>query len=90
MFPPPDGDGIVQRGQVLLVWREGAARAMSARCTHLGCTVSVSQDGESLVCPCHGSEYGLDGEVLRGPAPRPLASLEIERQDDGSCRVVPI
>jgi cytochrome b6-f complex iron-sulfur subunit len=90
VFPPDDGDGIVQIGQVLLVRASGEVRAMSARCTHLGCTVSLTADGGSLICPCHGSEYDLDGGVTRGPAPRALANLDVERLDDGSCRVVPL
>ena len=45
------------------------ARALSTRCTHRGCEVEPASD--RLVCPCHGSEYSLDGAVLRGPAPRP-------------------
>jgi len=90
VFEPADGDGIVQQGQVLLV-REGAAvRALSARCTHLGCTVGVAVDGVTLVCPCHGSEYDLEGRVLRGPARRALQALEIEQLEDGSCVVLPL
>ncbi len=90
VFPPAEGDGIVQQGQVVLVRRGEKVRALSAKCTHLGCTVGVSEDRGSLICPCHGSEYDLDGGVLKGPASRALASLDVERLDDGSCRVVPI
>lgn len=75
---------------MLLVRRGEEVRALSAKCTHLGCTVSVSEDRGSLFCPCHGSEYDLDGGVLKGPAPRALVSLDVERLDDGSCRVIPI
>ena len=40
-------------------------------CTHRGCTVDV--EGPRLVCPCHGSTYDRTGEVLAGPAERPLS-----------------
>jgi cytochrome b6-f complex iron-sulfur subunit len=48
------------------------ALVMSWRCTHLGCTVPwVDAEGQ-FHCPCHGSIYNAKGEVLAGPAPRPL------------------
>jgi Rieske Fe-S protein len=58
--------------------RQVAARqylALSTRCTHRGCQVEPS--GERLVCPCHGSEYSLTGQVLHGPAERSLASYPV-------------
>jgi len=59
------------RGFVSRVGPEGVL-VMSWRCTHLGCTVPwVAADGK-FNCPCHGSVYNEKGEVLAGPAPRPL------------------
>lgn len=48
----------------------GAFAALSSRCTHRGCTLDA--EATRFVCPCHGSTFGLNGEVLRGPAQRPL------------------
>ncbi len=45
--------------------------ALSALCTHLGCTVQPAAGG-ILHCPCHGSQFGLDGALLTGPATSPL------------------
>lgn len=55
--------------------------AISATCTHLGCAVSRAAKG--FECPCHGSKFGENGNVLAGPAPRPLAWLEVGRTADG-------
>lgn len=48
------------------------ALVMSWRCTHLGCTVPWVESEQQFHCPCHGSIFNTKGEVLAGPAPRPL------------------
>ena len=50
--------------------------AIGSRCTHLGCRVRPT--GQVLTCPCHGSAFGLDGHLLRGPAQKPLTRYELE------------
>lgn len=54
----------------VLATGEGTYAVVSPICTHRGCTVDVS--GERLVCPCHGSTYDRQGNVLKGPAQRAL------------------
>jgi glycine/D-amino acid oxidase-like deaminating enzyme/nitrite reductase/ring-hydroxylating ferredoxin subunit len=55
---------------------EGVLHAVSARCTHLGCTVRWNDAERSWDCPCHGSRFGIDGSVLHGPAVHALERRE--------------
>jgi glycine/D-amino acid oxidase-like deaminating enzyme len=50
----------------------GRLHAVSATCTHLGCTVAFNDAEGSWDCPCHGSRFDPDGSVLHGPATQPL------------------
>lgn len=54
----------------------GTLHAVAARCTHLGCVVQFNNAEKSWDCPCHASRFGLDGEVLCGPATSPLERYE--------------
>ena len=63
----------------ILATSEGFA-AVSPICTHRGCTVDVS--GARLVCPCHGSTYDREGNVLKGPAERALTRYPVRREGD--------
>lgn len=88
----------------LYVFREGNTfHAMSAVCTHLGCTVravamaqATSADiggrktrlTHEFLCPCHGSKYHGDGTNYAGPAPRPLKWFRLSvAADDGQLVV---
>ena len=66
-------------GAPILVVRDGARRyhALSMQCTHEGCPVRPPVQGV-ITCPCHGSQYDLEGRVRRGPAQLPLARYAVE------------
>lgn len=65
----------------VLVLEDGRYAALSPICTHLGCTVDIA--GIHLVCPCHGSTYDRSGQVLRGPASRPLSDFRTTTTSEG-------
>jgi Rieske Fe-S protein len=51
-------------------------------CTHGDCHVAYVPGEALLECPCHGSRFGEDGRVLRGPATRPLQAFPVGRVGD--------
>jgi glycine/D-amino acid oxidase-like deaminating enzyme/nitrite reductase/ring-hydroxylating ferredoxin subunit len=56
--------------------RDGTVVKRSAACTHLGCLVHWNGFEQCWDCPCHGSQFAPDGQVLNGPAVQPLAEVE--------------
>ncbi|MFQ5433863.1 MAG: ubiquinol-cytochrome c reductase iron-sulfur subunit [Anaerolineae bacterium] len=63
----------VQKGRFYISRLEdGGMLALWHRCTHLGCTVPWREDEGQFHCPCHSSIFTTVGEVVSGPAPRPL------------------
>ncbi len=81
---PAEGALVLPQHRVAVV-REGSDFfALDLTCTHLGCTVKATPQG--FACPCHGSRFGSGGNVVRGPAPRPLKRLGLERRD-GMIRI---
>jgi len=80
----PNGEAFVQgpgmsRPVFLHRSSSGIVVAVLASCTHNGCQPVPVAD--RLVCPCHGSEFSLDGDVLQGPAERPLTRYEVTEED---------
>jgi 3-phenylpropionate/trans-cinnamate dioxygenase ferredoxin reductase subunit len=71
----PGHGGVFQvDGKRAAVFRDegGGLHMVSARCTHMGCTVDWNDAEKTWDCPCHGSRYAADGAVLQGPAQRRL------------------
>ena len=67
-------------GTPVVLTRSGdTVSALSGVCTHQGCV--VRNNGVNLLCPCHSSEFGFDGGVLKGPASEPLPPVPVAVQD---------
>jgi cytochrome b6-f complex iron-sulfur subunit len=62
-------------------------RALSAVCTHLGCITRFQPERNIIACPCHGSQFTLAGDVVAGPAPRPLRWLQMSLSEKGELIV---
>jgi cytochrome b6-f complex iron-sulfur subunit len=56
---------------------EGDFRAFSATCTHLSCIVGYRQKERLIWCNCHNGHFDLQGNVVGGPPPRPLARYDV-------------
>ena len=65
----------------------GGVFALTAVCTHLGCITRFHADEDVIACPCHGSRFNTEGNVLHGPAPRPLPWLEVTADAEGNLTV---
>lgn len=72
----PTGEPFIPPGRSVAVFKDAeGVYAVSTICTHLGCVVKPHVEG--FECPCHGSRFAVDGEVKKGPAPRPLPWLKV-------------
>ena len=65
-----------------------AVEALSATCPHAGCFVEIETAGKCFRCPCHNSEFTLDGGIVNpSPSPRPMDALECRVAKNGSVEV---
>jgi cytochrome b6-f complex iron-sulfur subunit len=79
----PEGATFLPESRLFIMRKGNSFRAVSAICTHLGCTVNLSPDSKSFACPCHGSHFNTQGQVTSGPAPRPLEWFLVSLTRDG-------
>lgn len=70
------------RPGLLVRGANGEYHALSAVCTHLGCTVQYREDLKRIWCACHNGMYDLNGKNVSGPPPRPLDEFEVQVRGD--------
>jgi cytochrome b6-f complex iron-sulfur subunit len=82
----PAGARIAIDAKRVCIVREGnKVAAISTTCTHLGCIVAPSATG--FQCPCHGSQFDVDGNVTGGPAPKALSWYQVSLTPSGELEV---
>jgi cytochrome b6-f complex iron-sulfur subunit len=86
-FPPGSVTKDVEQKVYIVRAKEGYFYAVSAVCTHLGCITNWKSDQGIIACPCHGSKFDREGNVIGGPAPRPLPHYSIVLDDRGQLVV---
>lgn len=64
--------------------------AVSRKCTHLGCKINYRKKEGFLECPCHQSRFTLKGDVIHGPAKKPLPHFKVEKIDKAGGYIVTI
>lgn len=76
---PGHGAVLRRQGKNLAAYRDhaGELHVFSAVCTHMGCIIRFNSFESCWDCPCHGSQFSVDGEVLAGPANKPLKPAEL-------------
>lgn len=74
---PPGTVLVLSRQRAYVVRTAAGFYALSAVCTHLGCVTRYDKAQGGIFCPCHGSQYTLEGRVTGGPAPRALTRFEL-------------
>jgi cytochrome b6-f complex iron-sulfur subunit len=62
---------------IVINTREKGFLAFSRVCTHLGCLVRYDQERQMFICPCHAGTFDLEGKVISGPPPKPLAKFSV-------------
>jgi Rieske Fe-S protein len=80
---------VVGAEPVVLGRDAGGLYAMTTTCTHQGCEVEPSGTGSSatLNCPCHGSRFDRNGNVIRGPAGSPLVHFAVTVDASGNITI---
>jgi cytochrome b6-f complex iron-sulfur subunit len=82
----PSGARIAIDLKRVCIVRDGnKVAAISTTCTHLGCIVAATDTG--FQCPCHGSQFDVDGNVTGGPAPKALSWYQVSLTPSGELEV---
>jgi len=82
IFPFEKNKEVTFLHDYIIVNEKGKTEVFSSHCTHLGCVINKEENGR-LVCPCHGSQYNLEGDAVKGPAYKPLEKFAATISSNG-------
>ena len=81
------GSSVFFKQGVFLVNNKKEVFALSANCTHLGCTLNYDLVSKTFKCPCHGSTFDGNGKWLAGPAKADLNRAPLVKKKNGDIIV---
>jgi Rieske Fe-S protein len=67
---------------------DGELMALDDRCPHLGCRQKWNPERNRFECPCHGSEFDIDGNLMVGPATKAMPSLIVDSKEKDKVRLL--
>ena len=75
----PKGQGKLLADRRIALYRgeDGNLHALSSVCPHRACDVEWNGQEKVWDCPCHGSRFSREGQVIRGPAAQPLSAVDV-------------
>lgn len=79
---PDEGAVVRHNGKRAGAYKDktGKVHLVDTTCTHMGCELEWNAGERSWDCPCHGSRFSYTGEVMEGPATKPLKTLNPEAE----------
>ena len=78
---PGEGRLVKYEGQTLALYKDDQKQlhALNPACTHIKCTIAWNASEKTWDCPCHGSRFSIEGEVVTGPARKDLQKIDIDQ-----------
>lgn len=73
---------ITRYSKALIVKKNKNIQVFDVRCTHMGCILNIDEKNKKFVCPCHNSEFNMEGKRLKGPAKRDLDILSFKIENE--------
>lgn len=70
-------NGITLQNDFIIIKNKDKLKIFSSRCSHLGCRIN-NVNKNIFTCPCHGSQFDLNGIPVKGPASKNLKELKFK------------
>jgi cytochrome b6-f complex iron-sulfur subunit len=77
----------IDTSKISIMKGDNGLYALVRNCTHMGCIPYLDNEEQLFRCPCHGSVFTLEGDVVKGPAPEPLYRASITVNPRGRIEI---